>query len=366
MGSAARTLRQSPPSRPLPALQQRGSALRSLAPFFSSAIFPLQSIAGNRMWVTQQHCLRLRKLLPPLPKGSGGARGRRCGCRGRGGAGGARGGGRSCSPSHVPEHRGSGRGLSQPPEVSGERGGGSSPRSAGTETKRARQTSPQSLGSSRGARSGSWQCSWCGEGTRGRSGPGQGGKGPRGDPCFPGGVPGRCLGSLLPSPGRFRRRRCRGAPTACAQGPLRRVPPATARRGTGDRRAVAHPAPSQVQPQHPFCKSPRNPSAPWRGALPEPPPPRPRCHGQADAAVPRMSVWELRALTFPSACAHGEAEGLKAVRCTPREPRGECGFLPPQTPGKPGGGHAGHPLPWPCLAAGSTARRDAGRRLLPA
>lgn len=124
VGSAARTLHQSPPSRPLPALQQRGSALRSLAPFFSSAIFPLQSIAGNRMWVTQQHCLRLRKLPLLLPKGSGGARGRRCGCRGRGGAGGARGGGRSCSPSHVPEHGGSGRGLSQPPEVSGERGGG--------------------------------------------------------------------------------------------------------------------------------------------------------------------------------------------------------------------------------------------------
>lgn len=74
-------------------------------------------------------------------------------------------------------------------------------------------------------------------------------------------------------------------------------------------------------------------------------------------------MWELRALTFPSACAHGEAEGLKAARCAAGEPRGDCGFLPPQTPG---GGHAGHPLPRPCPAAGSTARRDAGRRLLPA
>lgn len=78
---------------PLPALQQNGSALCSLALFFSSAIFPLQSIAGNRMWVTQQHCFRLRK--PPLlPKGSRGARGCRRGCwmelgrsRGRSGRG---------------------------------------------------------------------------------------------------------------------------------------------------------------------------------------------------------------------------------------------------------------------------------------
>lgn len=74
-----------------------GSAAERLCPllarFFSSAIFPLQSIAGNRMWVTQQHCFRLRK--PPLlPKGSRGARGCRRGCwmelgrsRGRSGRG---------------------------------------------------------------------------------------------------------------------------------------------------------------------------------------------------------------------------------------------------------------------------------------
>lgn len=125
--------------------------------------------------------------------------------------------------------------------------------------------------------------------------------------------------------------------------------------------------PSQMQPQDPRASAvPRLPGGESACEPPPPPPPHPRCYGQGDAAVPRMSVWELRALTFPSACSRGEAEGLKAARCAAGEPRGGCGFLPPQTPGKPGGGHAGHPLSWPCLAEGSTARRDAGRRLLPA
>lgn len=94
-------------------------------PPLSSAIFPLQSIAGNRMWVTQQHCFKLRKLPLLLPKGSGGTRGCRGGCRSPAGTNSAQGWGYRCSPSHVLQDRGSclgPLGLNQPLEGSVLRG----------------------------------------------------------------------------------------------------------------------------------------------------------------------------------------------------------------------------------------------------
>lgn len=253
-------------------------------PLPSSAIFPLQSIAGNRMWVTQQHCFKLRKLPLLLPKGSGGARGYRCGCRSRGGAGAARGGGSGGrSPSHVPEDRESGSGplrLRQLLEVSGERGGGNpGPGSAGTETKRARQTSPQSLGSSRGARSGSWQRSLGWGGGRGDAlDPGRLGRdrGGGGNPCFPGGVPGRCLGSPLPflgvrSP----------VPSSCRPGGrvrcARRVPsalfspPQPEREGSERTEGfVVHPGSEPDAATGPGCPPRPLDSLAW--SMPEPPP----------------------------------------------------------------------------------------------
>lgn len=132
---APASLRQSARRQP-PVPAPPGAAAERLCPllqrclgfFFSlsSAIFPLQSIAGNRMWVTQQHCFRLRKLPLLLPKGSGGTRGCRGGCRSPAATGSAQGPGSRCSPSHVPKDRGSCLGplrLSQPLEGAVLRGG---------------------------------------------------------------------------------------------------------------------------------------------------------------------------------------------------------------------------------------------------
>lgn len=228
-------IRAAPAIRPGPSRLCSRTALpsaRSLARFFSSAIFPLQSIAGNRMWVTQQHCFRLRKLPLLLPKGSGGARGCQCGCRSRGGTGGVRGGGHGCSPSHVPEDLGSGSGplrLSQPLEVSGERGG-PQPSQCGHRNKEGSANfAPESRQlQRRKVRQLATLAGWGGDAGTLRTQPGWEGMA-GGDPCFPGGVPGWCSGSPLPSPSLGRARRCRVPGEACGElagsPPLCVVPP---------------------------------------------------------------------------------------------------------------------------------------------